>query len=61
MPTLTDLRLAYRRKPETVPEAVEDPCEAELVEDPGEAEPVEDPGEAEPVKKTKKTKKSKGR
>lgn len=49
MQTLTERRIAYMKKSETVPEAVEEI----------KAEPVDDPGEAEPVKKTKKTKKVK--
>lgn len=49
MQTLTEKRLAYMKKSETVPETVEEI----------KAESVDDPGEAGPVKKTKKTKKVK--
>lgn len=51
MPTLTELRLAYRKHPETVPETVEEVKTDEAVE----KQIIID----EPVKKTKKTKKVK--
>lgn len=51
MPTLTDLRLAYRKKPETVPETVEKVKTDEAAEKQNIIN--------EPLKKTKKTKKEK--
>lgn len=51
MPTLTDLRLAYRKQPGTVPETVEEVKTDEAVEKQIIIE--------EPVKKTNKTKKVK--
>ena len=51
MPTLTDLRLAYHKKPETVPEIVEEMKTDEAAEKQNIIN--------EPVKKTKKTKKTK--
>ena len=51
MQTLTDLRLAYRKKPETVPETVEEMKTDEAAEKQNIIN--------EPVKKTKKTKKEK--
>lgn len=51
MPTLTELRLAYRKQPETVPETVEEVKTDEAAEKQNIIN--------EPVKKTKKTKKVK--